>query len=157
MSFNFSTLNLSDVNGEQGRRSLEAGDHVCTITDAEMKETRNGGSMLVIELTGDTGQSVRDRINLANANPKTVEMGRARLKHLLEMANHPTPDKPQNIASMRGLHVGVHVVDGDDWTDANGMIRRGGGEPRNVAPYFHATGSEAAPTAGETFGDDIPF
>jgi hypothetical protein len=115
--------------------------------------------MLIIEMTGDGGQKVNDRINIVNNSKEAVEIGRARLKHLLEMAGHPNPNQPKDVNSIKGLNVGVHVVDGADWADQEGMIRKGGGEPRRSAPYFKATASAAPSTAKDDdgFGDGIPF
>jgi len=159
MSFNFSSIDLTEVNQESGRRTLTAGDHACRISDVEIKDTRSGGKMLIIEMTGDGGQKVNDRINIVNNSKEAVEIGRARLKHLLEMAGHPNPNKPSDVNSMKGLSVGVHVVDGADWADQEGMIRKGGGEPRRSAPYFKAAtaGVVAAAKSDDGFGDDIPF
>ena len=158
MSFNFSSLDLTEVNQESGRRTLAAGDHSCRISDVEIKDTRSGGKMLIIEMTGDGGQKVNDRINIVNNSKEAVEIGRARLKHLLEMAGHPNPNKPSDVNSIKGLSVGVHVVDGADWADQEGMIRKGGGEPRRSAPYFKATASSTSPAKDDDgFGDGIPF
>ena len=158
MSFNFSSLDLTEVNQESGRRTLAAGDHSCRISDVEIKDTRSGGKMLIIEMTGDGGQKVNDRINIVNNSKEAVEIGRARLKHLLEMAGHPNPNKPSDVNSIKGLSVGVHVVDGADWADQEGMIRKGGGEPRRSAPYFKATASSTSPAIDDDgFGDGIPF
>ena len=96
MSFNFSSLDLTEVNQESGRRTLTAGDHACRISDVEIKDTRSGGKMLIIEMTGDGGQKVNDRINIVNNSKEAVEIGRARLKHLLEMAGHPNPNQPND-------------------------------------------------------------
>lgn len=158
MSFNFSSLDLTEVNQESGRRTLAAGDHSCRISDVEIKDTRSGGKMLIIEMTGDGGQKVNDRINIVNNSKEAVEIGRARLKHLLEMAGHPNPNQPKDVNSIKGLSVGVHVVDGADWADQEGMIRKGGGEPRRSAPYFKATASSTSPAKDDDgFGDGIPF
>jgi len=158
MSFNFSSLDLTEVNQESGRRTLAAGDHSCRISDVEIKDTRSGGKMLIIEMTGDGGQKVNDRINIVNNSKEAVEIGRARLKHLLEMAGHPNPNQPKDVNSIKGLSVGVHVVDGADWADNEGMIRKGGGEPRRSAPYFKATASSTSPAKDDDgFGDGIPF
>ena len=160
MSFNFSTLDLTEVNQESGRRTLTAGDHACRISDVKIADTRSGGKMMIIEMTGDGGQKVNDRINIVNNSKEAVEIGRARLKHLLEMAGHPNPNKPSDVNSIKGLSVGVHVVDGADWADQEGMIRKGGGEPRRSAPYFKASASASATATAKDddgFGDGIPF
>lgn len=157
MSFNFSSLDLTDADIESGRKSLEAGEHNCKISSVEIKDTRNGGKMMVVELKGGGGQVVYDRINVVNKNPEAVKIGHSRLKHLLEMAGHPNPNRPQDINTIKGLSVGIHVVIGDDWTDDEGMIRKGGGQPRQSAPYFKSNEVTPAVASGSSFSDDIPF
>jgi|TARA_R110000822_G_scaffold273050_2_gene395580 hypothetical protein len=156
-------IDLGSIEEDKGGSTLSAGAHVCRITDAELKKTKNGkGQRLAVTLTSlDGGGHVTDYMNVHNASVEAMEIGQRRLKTMLVKAGytHSSPD----IAKMKGLTVGVHVVQGDDWHDATGERRKGGGEPRSSNPYFAAgevhapvgVTSTASPAA--SFDDDIPF
>jgi hypothetical protein len=105
-------------------------------------------------------------MNVHNESEVATEIGLTRLKTLLSKAgySHATPD----VAKMKGLKVGVHVVQGDDWQDKSGETRKGGGQTRDRNAYFapsdEAVAAVAAAPTGATstskkdsFDDDIPF
>ena len=158
-------IDLGSLEESKGGSTLPAGSHLCRITDAEMKKTASGlGHRLAVTLTSMDGSGqVIDYINVHNQNDQAQEIGQIRLKTMLVKAGykHPTPD----IAKMKGLTVGVHVVQGDDWTDKTGERRKGGGQPRDSNPYFAAANASSAPVGATTtaaagkagFDDDIPF
>ena len=159
-------IDLGSIEEDKGGSTLAAGAHICRISDAELKKTKNGkGQRLAVTLTSLDGSGhVIDYMNVHNASAEAMEIGQRRLKTMLVKAGytHSSPD----IAKMKGLKVGVHVIQGADWHDNNGDRRKGGGEPRQSNPYFAP--SESAPTAApvgatstaaasDTFDDDIPF
>jgi hypothetical protein len=159
----FGSLNLSGVEAEQGRKSLPPGSYTCKITRAEIKDTKDGrGKGLVVELTDVAGTgAVEDWINVYNKNEQTMEIGQKRLKALLVTAGHPNPDRPGDVKSLLGLHVGVHVEQGEDWKDKDGNTRKGGGKPRSSGAYFKPEGAPAPSFAERAKGplpqDAIPF
>ncbi|MGL4754926.1 MAG: hypothetical protein ACRCXB_21355 [Aeromonadaceae bacterium] len=161
----FAALNLSNVEEEQGGRTLQVGDHICRITSAKLEKTASGkGMKLLVQFDGINGGGyVRDVINVFNPSAQATDIGRKRLKHLLIQAGHPNPDQPGDVATMVGLIVGVHVVKGEDWKDETGQTRSGGGEPRNFSPYFKAEGavtsapSKPSQASTPNWSDDIPF
>jgi len=156
------SINLAAIEEDRGGQTLAEGPHVCKITNAELNKTKNGkGHRLAVTLTALDGSGhVTDYMNVHNASSEAQEIGLRRLKTMLVKAGYSgaSPD----IAKMKGLMVGVHVVRGDDWTDKDGHARRGGGQPRQNNPYFlpsetpaQAPATEAA--AANEFDDDIPF
>ena len=120
---------------------------------------------MAVTLTSLDGSGhVMDYMNVHNESEVATEIGLTRLKTLLSHAGytHSTPD----VTKMRGLKVGVHVVQGDDWTDKSGERRKGGGQTRDRNAYFAPSDEvvAAAPTGATTtaagkdsFDDDIPF
>jgi len=161
------SIDLGGIEEDKGGSTLAAGAHICRITDAELKKTKNGkGQRLAVTLTSlDGAGHVTDYMNVHNASPEAQEIGQRRLKTMLVKAGytHSSPD----IAKMKGLKVGVHVVQGADWQDQTGERRKGGGEPRQSNPYYAppsasnvtpigATSTSAA-ASDDDFGDEIPF
>jgi hypothetical protein len=161
--WSFGSLNLAGVDPEQGRKSLPPGSYTCRITKSEIRDTKDGrGKGLVVELTDSNGTgAVEDWINVYNKNEQAMEIGQKRLKALLVSAGHPNPDRPGDVKSMLGLHVGVHVEQGEDWTDKEGNKRKGGGKPRSSGAYFKPEGAPAPNYAERAKGplprDEIPF
>jgi|TARA_B110000908_G_C10140787_1_gene396692 hypothetical protein len=162
------SIDLGNIEEDRGGATLAAGAHVCRITDAELKKTKNGkGQRLAVTLTSlDGAGHVTDYMNVHNASTEAMEIGQRRLKTMLVKAGytHATPD----IAKMKGLQVGVHVIQGPDWQDNQGDTRKGGGEPRQSNPYFSPSSASnvtpigvmntsSAPTDEDGFGDGIPF
>ena len=162
-----SGIDLGSIEEDTGSSTLSAGAHICRISDAELNKTKNGkGHRLAITLQSlDGGGQVIDYMNVHNENEQATEIGLTRLKTLLIKAGykHATPD----VAKMKGLQVGVHVVQGEDWHDAKGERRKGGGEPRQRNAYFapsEQVAAASASVAGSTstsdtggFDDQIPF
>jgi len=134
----FDSLDLSGISEEGGRATLKPGNYICVVTDVEIKTAVSGGKYIEAVLTDPScGQHVIDRITVWNKNEKATEIGVARLKSLLSYGGHPTPDKPGQLTSLKGLKVGVRVEAGDDWVDKKtGETRPGGGKPRNNGAYF---------------------
>ncbi len=158
----FGNINLSQVQAEEGRKTLPPGSYTCVIKSAKVEDTKGGdGKKLVVELADKAGGgSVTDIINLHNRNPQATEIGLRRLKALLVAAKHPNPNQPGDVASLKGLTVGVHVEQSDDWKDAQGNVRKGGGKPRNYGAYFTPEGVAGGTNSADgkpAFNDDIPF
>jgi len=155
-------IDLNAIEADKGGQTLPAGNHICRITNAELNKTKNGkGHRLAVTLTSlDGAGHVTDYMNVHNASSEAQEIGQRRLKTMLVKAGY-TGANP-DIAKMKGLKVGVHVVQGADWFDNTGERRKGGGEPRQNNPYFAASDAPAeatteAPANNDKFDDDIPF
>jgi len=106
-------------------------------------------------LAGDSLSS-RGKIQI---KPMTQKWGREKLKALLTHGGHPTPDKPGDISSLKGLSVGVHV-EKDEYTDNTGM-KREGSRVKRFGAYYPPTLSDAAePNSSlneSASKDKIPF
>lgn len=104
-------VDLSEVK-ESEFSPLPEGKYLCNITNAEVKETKMaGGKYIKAEFTisnGDMkGRKIWGQFNIANANPKAVEIGLQQLKSMLVSANYPDPNKLKSIQELCGLTVGV--------------------------------------------------
>jgi len=104
-------FDLSNVS-EQKNETLPAGKYLCSVTEAEMKDTKDGtGAYIRAELTvmeGDAkNRKVFTNFNVKNKNPKAVEIGLSQLKSLLVNAGYPNPNKLDSVSDICGLTVGV--------------------------------------------------
>tara|TARA_Y100000813_G_C24092312_1_gene318803 strand:- start:53 stop:559 length:507 start_codon:yes stop_codon:yes gene_type:complete len=152
MAFNFRELNLSGVDISSAPQILQPGRYVVTITDAFIKQTRNGGSAVELSLTDVKGQgTLRAWINVNVPSSQTAtRIGREQLKALLIHGGHPTPDNPSDIASLKGLKVGASVqkdtytMDGEERT---GSKLKGFFDPSEIDPD---TPKKSSPGTGMT-------
>lgn len=177
----FGSLDLTEVEAEKGRATMLPGNYICRITNAEIKDTKDGkGKGLVVEFKDVNGSGTCDTfINLVNRNEEAERIGRGQLKALLIAGNHPNPDKPGDINSIKGLTLGVRIEQGEDWQDRNGNMRPGGGRVRRSGAFFppdanealgphpvqqrpamrggSASGARSSQSYGHSFNDEIPF
>jgi len=168
----FGGLDLTEVEADRGRASMLPGNYICAIIDAEVRDTKdNKGKTLFVSFKSEAGEGSTDTlINLKNSNAEAERIGRGTLKALLISANHPNPNKPSDVKTLKGLKVGIRIEQSENWTDINGNIRPGGGKVRRSGAFFDPTSNEvlgpsplsrAAPSqsgpSGRHFNDDIPF
>lgn len=177
----FGSLDLTNVEAEKGRATMLPGNYICRITNAEIKDTKDGkGKGLVVEFKDVNGSGTCDTfINVVNRNEEAERIGRGQLKALLIAGGHPNPDRPGDINSLKGMTVGVRIEQGEDWEDKNGNMRPGGGRVRRSGAFFPPDANEvlgphpitprpattrggAGPRAsqqgfGHQFNDEIPF
>ncbi|MDG1415949.1 MAG: DUF669 domain-containing protein [Alphaproteobacteria bacterium] len=155
---NFAELDLSSVD-IQGSSILSPGQYEASIKSAAMQPTKNGkGSMLVVEYTVPTEGEIKDWMVLFHESDQTARIAREKLKTMLTHAGHPNPDKPGDVSSLKGLKVGINVVEGDKWTDDQGNVRDGGSKLKRSGAYFSLSSSApATPEAKTDLNDEIPF
>lgn len=112
-----SFLNLNDVQMSGGSfELLPDGDYEGKVTSAELKETKAGGKMVVLELTTEKGK-LWENFNIVNSNPKAEEIGKGKLKTLLVYAGRST--EVQSINDFCGVPFKISVTIFDD----NGIKR----------------------------------
>ena len=110
--------NLENVFGDEGQETA-AGNHKgafvvwapgwydTVISGAELKETRAGGSMVVITFGNQAGDTVKTNLNIKNAN-KGCEIGaRATLAHIAQCIGINLTDTPQLIGQKITIKVKV--------------------------------------------------
>jgi hypothetical protein len=99
MSFTFNDLDLSSSKvSAGGGKFLTEGRYLVKIKNAEwVKSSKGSGST-----TGYYNVKVP-------SSTESERIGREQLKTLLYWAGHPSPDKPGDINSLKGLVVGVFV------------------------------------------------
>lgn len=161
--FSFSDLNLSGVDvGRAGGGSLKPGRYLCRVISAELGDTRTGGKKITVKL-GEIGGggAITDWINVnLPGKEEATRIGREQLKALLTHGGHATPDKPGDIRSMKGLIVGVVVVE-ESYTDNAGQAKKGSSvsgyvAPTDVDPDFKR-GSAGGGGGQADLDDEVPF
>ena len=124
MSFTFNELNLSGVQVKTGS-FLKPGKHLVKIKEATMEKTNSGGAKAEIKFEALNGSgSITNWYNLfLPGKEKATQIGREQFKTLLVMGGHPSPDKPGDIGSLKGLVVGISVRENE--YEKNGETRKG--------------------------------
>ena len=114
--FDFGKLDLSGVDADEGPNSnrIGVGIHNVTITSAAVENCSNPAHQRIRVNFADANQKVAlSDFNVVNGNPKSVEIGKAQFKSLLECSKHPNPDKPNDITTLTGLRVQIDVKMGN--------------------------------------------
>tara|TARA_B100001094_G_scaffold100619_2_gene96769 strand:+ start:7175 stop:7711 length:537 start_codon:yes stop_codon:yes gene_type:complete len=178
MSWNFKSLNLAHVTADGPPRTSE-GDYICTITGAEIKEYNGCRTAVVVSFKTDNGFAFKEFCTMHNTkkddkSQNGVEIGRKRLKSILEHGGHPNPDNPEDISTLKGLEVGVRLRLPKDsegnverWgNDADGW-KQSGVKPMPFGAYYSPDDMETViastpvsnghDTSQSEIDDEIPF
>lgn len=149
----FGGLDLSGVQEDGGYNRLQPGEYsiICDEAKVEQIEGTNNRK-LVVDLKDVTGAGdIRVNFNIFHSSAQAMEIGQRQLKSFLVAANHPNPDKPGDVSSLKGLKCKITVGMGKPWRDRNGVEK----QSSEVKRYMPMDG--AAPVAKEKLDDDIPF
>tara|TARA_B100000424_G_C22944410_1_gene502573 strand:+ start:2369 stop:2854 length:486 start_codon:yes stop_codon:yes gene_type:complete len=106
----FDKLDLSDTE-VSGGSILEAGINHLTCTEAEVNPAASNPSNMVLlcKFAVEGGGEIRNYFNIHNSNEQAERIGKEQLKRFLIAAEHPTPDKPSDVSSLKGLKVTVDL------------------------------------------------
>lgn len=159
MSFNFNSfgdLDLTKVDASSSG-TLKPGRYLCKVTEAEFKKSAK--ALQVVVKLSDTASkdSIKDFINVrVFSSDEATGYGLQRLKKMLVAMGHPNPDKPGDIATLRGREIGVVVK--EDTYEKDGEKRKGSKVSYYVSPDELQGVKPAAAGGGfDDMPDDIPF
>lgn len=115
MSFDFTKLDLSGVEDvRQSGISVKPGVHNSTITGAEIKDDAKGCKRLYLEWTvSETGGRARENFvlfrpqGLPDYYDEFVKEGMQKLKSICKNGGLSNPDKPGDVANLKGLQMSV--------------------------------------------------
>lgn len=158
MTFSFDSLDLSGVQEDVRPMRLAQGEHHVKISEAEVEQYNSNGSpaarINVTFKTPDDKGVISERYNVQNPSDKATEIGRSQLKSLLIAANHPSPDKPSDVASMLGLELKVYVGMGKPYMGNDGTQK----QYTEVKRYMPLGGAASGGGGSSSLKDDkIPF
>ena len=147
----FTNLDLSNVGEDVG--FLDVGEHVVKCTDAEIKDgKRPGAKQLALSFESEDGTGmIRQFLNIINPSEQAQNIAQRQLKTFLTVAGHPSPDRPGDINSLKGLRCKITVGDGKPWTGDDGQER----SYKEVKRYLPVTST--ASVEADTLDDEIPF
>lgn len=112
-------LDLSDVQ-EAGDPVLKTGKYVVTCTDAFVEQIgTTPNRKLVLQLNGGGGQ-IRCTLNIHHTSQQAQDIALRQLKSFLVASGYPTPDRPGDVSSLKGLEVGIIVGEGKQYTNRDG-------------------------------------
>lgn len=156
--WNFGSLDLSSVEQDEGIRRLDPGEHAVKCTDARIEPVGDTANRkLVAEFSADDGSgTIRHNFNIHHTSEQAQEIGLRQLKTFLVSANHPNPDKPGDVETMKGLKCKVYVGMGKPWRDRNGVERQNS-EVKRFMPIESKTSSSQGSEPKKDFDDAIPF
>ena len=147
MAYLGQTYNVADLPKGQDPEPVPAGMYNANITQAELKQTNAGGTMIKLrfDITGPThqGRVVFGNINIRNANPKAEEIG---MQQLGDLARAIGLQQVQDTDQLIGGHLQIKVA-----------IRPAQGEygPQNEVKGFKAVEGASA-TLASTFSPPPP-
>jgi hypothetical protein len=152
--FDFSQLNLDDVQAASAPGFLPPGRYVCKTSDAKVEATKDkGGNFVAVRLRDVTGKgTIIARLNVRNRSAEATRIGLEQLKALLVCGDHPDPNNigALGVSSINGLTVGVIVkhemYNGEDRSSVSGFCK-----PSDVSGY------EGTVPETRVGSDDIPF
>jgi hypothetical protein len=150
----FDSLDLSGVAEGSSRVSLEPGEHEVTCTEAKIEPVANNPKhkKVVADFKSKSGAGeIRMNFNVYHSNAQAMEIGQRQLKSFLTAGNHPNPDKPGDIGSLKGLSCKVVVGLGKPWIGTDGRERQNS-EIKVFMPLPDAV-SKPSPE----LDDEIPF
>jgi len=157
----FDKLDLSDTE-VSNRSPLEAGINHLTCTEASVSPAKSNPSNMVLlcVFQTDGGAEIRNYFNIHNSNEQAERIGKEQLKRFLLAAEHPTPDKPQDVSTLVGLKVTVDLQlgkprkdTGDRYLEIKRWYKHGDEDAKASTP-------PAASKEDSTTGfreDNIPF
>lgn len=107
----FGSLDLSDVEESTGSMLLSEGEHTVKCTEAAMEDFGGNNKRLRCKFESVNGAgSLGHSFNVVHTTSKQAqEIGRRMLKTFLSVSGHPTPDKPGDVASLKGLTAQVYI------------------------------------------------
>lgn len=156
--WNFGSLDLSGVEQDKGISRLDPGEHLVKCTDARIEPVGDTANRkLVAEFAADDGSgTIRHNFNIHHTNQQAQEIGLRQLKTFLVSSNHPSPDKPGDVETMKGLKCKVYVGMGKPWRDRNGVERQNS-EVKRFMPVESASAGSKSAEPKKDFEDPIPF
>jgi hypothetical protein len=150
----FGSLDLSSVAEDTGVVRLEPGEHEVECVDAKIESAASNQNNKVVkaDFKSKAGGQIRVNFNVFHSSAQAQEIGQRQLKSFLTAGNHPNPDKPGDIGTLKGLSCKVVVGLGKPWIGQDGRER----QSPEVKVFLPLAGAETAAKKDE-MNDEIPF
>ncbi|MAS48212.1 MAG: hypothetical protein CL557_12495 [Alphaproteobacteria bacterium] len=151
----FGSLDLSKVEASAGSTRLQPGTYTVKCADAKIESVGNTkNKKLVADLVDEGGSGdIRMNFNILHTSDIAQDIGRRQLKSFLISSDHPNPDKPGDIATMKGLVCKIAVGMGKPWKGDDGVER----VSSEVKKFMPVTDKPNGKDTAEELDDEIPF
>ena len=154
-------FNANDVPERDDFTPVPPGMYTAMVVASELKDTKAGGQMIVLELDiqeGEhSGRKLFERLNIKNDNPKTVDIAFRALGEIVKSVGKTTIKDTEELHNKR-IYVEVRVEPAKPYVDREGKEQTG--SPQNsikkYLPYTPTTkssssnGVEASPKAASS-------
>ncbi|MEI8194327.1 MAG: DUF669 domain-containing protein [Phycisphaerae bacterium] len=156
---NLNGFNASQVEPSQSFDPIPAGKYLATITESEMKPTKNGGGQylqLSLQILDGPfkGRYVWARLNLNNSNPTTVQIARQELSAICRAVGVMVPSDSvelHNIPLVITVKLKKREDTGDMTNEVKGYAKREGASTSAVPPQ-----ANTAPNGGNAYAGTTP-
>lgn len=153
----FGDLDLTKVDASAGPARLSTGTYKlkCTAAIVESIGTTQN-KRVVADFTDDanTGE-IRYNFNVFHSSEQAMEIGLRQLKTFLAAADHPSPDKPDDVTSLIGLKCKAIIGMGKPYMK-DGQERQQT-EIKRFMPLGDASSSDKGAPQKSDLDDEIPF
>lgn len=158
--WNFTNLDLSSVEEGSGSTRLQQGVYTVECKSASIEPVgATNNRKLVLDFDDVDGQGdIRVNLNIKHTSGQAQEIALRQLKSFLVCAGHSTPDKPGDVATLKGLKCKIRVGLGKPWTGDDGAQRQTS-EVKSYMPIKgdDKSGGSDSPTDTKDLDDEIPF
>ena len=90
-------LSSVEVKAASGYNVVPTGEYDVVVSKAELKETKSGGTMLILGYevqSGDqAGKTIKHTMNIVNQDPDAVRIAKEQLKRVAIATGHKNPNK----------------------------------------------------------------
>ena len=119
----FGSLDLSKVEAGGGSTRLQPGTYTVKCTDAKVEAIGStSNKKLVADFVDAAGTGdIRMNFNIVHNNSQAQEIGMRQLKSFLIAGNHPSPDNPGDVASLKNLECKIIVGMGKPWINRDNV------------------------------------
>ena len=156
----FGSLDLSKVEAGGGSTRLQPGTYTVKCTDAKVEPIGStSNKKLVADFVDAAGTGdIRMNFNIVHNNSQAQEIGMRQLKSFLVAGNHPNPDRPGDVASLKNLQCKILVGMGKPWINRDNVE-----VTTSEIKKFMALNEQAASAASSAqapakdLDDEIPF
>ena len=156
----FGSLDLSKVEAGGGSTRLQPGTYAVKCTNAKVEAIGSTTNKKLVAYFADeagTGD-INMNFNIVHSNSQAQEIGMRQLKSFLVAGDHPNPDKPGDVGSLKNLECKIIVGMGKPWINRDNVEVTTSEIKKFMALDEHAASAASSKKApAKDLDDEIPF
>jgi hypothetical protein len=156
----FGSLDLSSVEAGGGSTRLQPGTYAVKCTDAKVEAIGStANKKLVADFADKAGTGdIRMTFNIVHSNSQAQEIGMRQLKSFLVAGDHPNPDKPGDVGSLKNLECKIIVGMGKPWINRDNVEVTTSEIKKFMAlDEYAASAASSKKAPAKDLDDEIPF